>query len=155
MNKKNISSFSSFALVIVFFVIGFFLINQPVKNLSPENIKYVRLTGANIKVDLALTDAERQKGLGGRNELKTNEGMLFVLEHPGKYYFWMKGMNFPIDIVWITEDMKVIYIKKDAWPESYPETFGPDINAKYILEINAGFSDKNNLKEGDRVLFVY
>ena len=78
MNKKNISSFSSFALVIVFFVIGFFLINQPVKNLSPENIKYVRLTGANIKVDLALTDAERQKGLGGRNELKTNEGMLFV-----------------------------------------------------------------------------
>ena len=67
----------------------------------------------------------------------------------------MKGMNFPIDIVWITEDMKVIYIKKDAWPESYPETFGPDINAKYILEINAGFSDKNNLKEGDRVLFVY
>jgi len=58
-------------------------------------------------------------------------------------------MNFPIDMIWIGEDMKVIYIKKNAEPESYPETFGPDANAKYVLEILAGFSDQNNLQVGD------
>jgi uncharacterized membrane protein (UPF0127 family) len=52
----------------------------------------------------------------------------------------------------------VIYIKKDAAPESYPESFGPGQNgsdAKYVLEIASGFSDKNNLKIGDSVRFTY
>ncbi len=142
-------------MVIVFFLVGFFLINQPSKNFIPEDIKYVRIAGQSIKVDLALTAVEQQKGLGGRNGLKENEGMLFVFDQPGKYYFWMKGMNFPIDIIWIGEDMKVVYIKKNAQPEAFWETYGPDTNVKYVLEIIAGFSEKNNLKVGDNVLFTY
>ena len=79
--------------------------------------------------------------------------MLFIFEKPGKYYFWMKDMNFPIDMIWIGEDMRVIYIKKNAQPESFPKTYGPDIDSKYVLEVVAGFSEKNNLKEGDRAEF--
>ena len=70
----------------------------------------------------------------------------------------MKDMNFSIDMIWISENMKVVYIKKNARPESYPESYGPEGNdkpAKYILEINSGFSEKNNLKIGDSVLFTY
>ena len=120
-----------------------------------DNISYVQMGGQNVRVDLALTEAEHTKGLSGKNELVENEGMLFVFDKPGKYSFWMKDMNFPIDIVWISSDMKVVYIKKNADPKLYPETYGPDTDAKYVLEVMAGFSDKNNLKVGDSLKFIY
>ena len=120
-----------------------------------DNISYVQIGGQNVKVDLALTEAEHTKGLSGKNELVENEGMLFIFTESGKHSFWMKDMNFPIDIVWISSDMKVVYIKKNATPETYPEAFIPDVDAKYVLEISAGFSDKNNLKVGDSLKFIY
>ena len=121
-----------------------------------DNIKYVKIAGQNIKVELALTSAEQTQGLSGRPNLNENEGMLFVFTNPGKYPFWMKDMNFSIDIIWLSEDLKAVYIKKYARPESYPETYGPgenDGNAKYVLEVMSGFSDKNNLKVGDSAEF--
>ncbi|MFA5932014.1 MAG: DUF192 domain-containing protein [Candidatus Paceibacterota bacterium] len=118
-----------------------------------EDLKYVKIAGQNIKVDLALTSEIQEKGLSGRTELKENEGMLFVFPQPGQYAFWMKDMNFPLDIIWIGEDLKVVYIQKNALPESYPESFSPGKNAKYVLEVSTNFADKNNLKEGDSVEF--
>ena len=128
--------------------------NQPSNDFKLENIKYVKIAGQEVKVELAFTLEARTQGLSNRKELKKGEGMLFIFERLGNYPFWMKDMNFPIDIIWIGEDMKVVYIKKDARPESYPEAYGPqkeDKNAKYILEVVSGFSDKNNLKIGDEV----
>jgi uncharacterized membrane protein (UPF0127 family) len=81
--------------------------------------------------------------------------MLFVFDRPDTYSFWMKDMNFPIDIIWLSSDMKVVYTKKNARPELYPEIYIPKEKAKYVLEVVAGFSDKNNLQEGDSVLFTY
>jgi uncharacterized membrane protein (UPF0127 family) len=153
MNKKNLTSF-----IIVFIFIAlmsFVLINQPPKNFGPADIKYVKIAGQDIKVDLALTVAEQEQGLSGRSGLAENSGMLFVFSKPGQYLFWMKDMNFPIDIIWLGEDMRVIYIKKDARPELYPETYGPNQNAKYVLEIASGFSEQYGLKAGDSALFTY
>lgn len=147
MIKKNL-----FLLIIVLCA-GFFLINYfPAKK---ENIKYVKIAGQNIKVNLAATDKAREQGLSGRNDLKENEGMLFIFDHEGLYSFWMKDMNFPIDIIWINKDLKVVYIKKNALPESYPETYSPSENAKYVLEVVSDFSEKNDLKAGDSVIFTY
>jgi len=154
MNKK-------YFFLIIFLLIGVFFVSHFSKNSIPsvniENIKYVKIGGQDVKVDLALTETQQATGLSGRQGLATNEGMLFVFNKPDKYSFWMKDMNFPIDIIWITEDMKIIYIKKDALPSLYPETYGPttsDANAKYVLETIAGFSDKNNLKIGDNISFL-
>ena len=150
MNKKT-----AFVIVIIFIAfIGFWLINTNQK-FNVFDIKYVRIAGQEIKVDLAITPAEQEQGLSGRSALAEDEGMLFVFNQPGKYLFWMKDMNFAIDMIWITEDMSVVYIKKNALPELYPETYGPDTPALYVLEVPAGFSDKHNLKVGDRVLFTY
>jgi hypothetical protein len=151
---KNRKIIISFVLVIVFFI---FLLNITHKT-DLKNIQEVKIAGQSIKVDLAVTVSEQEQGLSGRVDLKDNEGMLFVFSKAGKYNFWMKDMNFPIDIIWIGEDMKVVYIKKDARPELYLETYGPNASAqpaKYVFEVVAGFSDKNNLKEGDSVTFSY
>lgn len=120
-----------------------------------DNIKYVKIGGQEIEVELALTTEKQSEGLSGRSELLENSGMLFVFDKPGKYNFWMKDMNFAINIIWISEDMKVVYIKKDATPLSYPEIFSPDVDAKYVLEVVSGFSEKNNLKVGDSVEFLF
>ena len=151
MKKKFFAIF----FLVIFSLVGFFLINQSSKNLTPENIKQIKIAGQNIKAILALNEEKQTKGLSGKEKLENDEGMLFVFDKAGKYNFWMKDMNFPIDIIWIGEDMKVVYIKKDADPKLYPETYGPELDAKYVLEVVSGFSEKNNLKVGDEVLFTY
>ena len=156
---RKLKIYASFVLVVIFFIFLFFI---PQKH-NLEDIKYVKIARQNIKVLLALTEEEQAQGLSGRQGLSSNEGMLFVFAEPGRYHFKLKDMNFPIDIIWLApsdiggdgEDLKVIYIKKNARPELYPATYGPDVNTKYVLEVISGFSEKYNLKEGDRVEFKY
>jgi uncharacterized protein len=127
---------------------------SPICLTSGECVHFVKIAGQNVKVELALTPKEQEKGLSGRENLADDAGMLFVFKNPGKYSFWMKDMNFPIDIIWLNENFKVIYIKKNAEPSSYPDSFGSGVDSKYVLEVNSGFSEKNNLKEGDLVKFL-
>ena len=159
---KKISLISSVCVVVSFFVLILILLHN--SSISPKHIKYVQIGDVKVKVELALTKEAQEQGLSGRSGLKDDTGMLFVFSYPDKYYFWMKDMHFPIDILWLVpteggvglgEDQRIIYIKKNAQPETYLETFGPDQNTKYVLEVNAGFSDMYNLKVGDKVLFTY
>lgn len=146
--NKNLKSFS---IVAVFLAVFLFIYNISL-NPSSQNIGYVKIAGQNIRVDLALTEAEQARGLSGREGLNSNEGMLFIFPKTSEdqiHKFWMKDMNFPIDMIWISRDMRVVYIKKDARPESYPDVFGGDQGAKYVLEVVSGFADENNLKVGD------
>lgn len=146
--------FNIFVLIFIVASVFFLLINNRADH-QLEKIKSIKIAGQEVEVDLALTASEHERGLSGRMELKENEGLLFVFDRPGRHSFWMKDMNFPIDIIWLAPDMKVIYIKKDARPELYPETYEPTSDAKYVLEVVSGFSEKNSLKEGDAIEFVY
>ncbi len=152
MNLKKISPWIVVMVFILVVISSFSFIKN--KNQSALETSYIKIAGQTIKVELSVTQEEQKQGLSGRKGLKDDEGILFVFRKPAVYYFWMKDMNFPIDIIWIGEDLRVIYIKKDARPDSYPETFRSDKNAKYVLEVISGFSEKNNLKEGDSVVFL-
>ena len=147
-----ILSFAAFFAATVWFS----LINRESIGIpTSADIKYVRIAEQDIKVELALSKEAQTRGLSGRDGLAEGEGMLFVYSRPGRYSFWMKDMKFPIDIIWIGEDMRVVYIKESAEPASYPDVFVSGADAKYILEVNAGFSEKNSLKVGDGALFTY
>ena len=144
----------AFIVLILFFIFLFFLIknvNSPVIN----DIRYIKIANQLIKVDLAITQGEQKKGLSIKKIIGENEGMLFVFPKLSINNFWMKDMVFPIDIIWINEDMKIIYIEKNVKIDTYPQIFGPKIYSKYVLEVNSGFSEKNNLKENDFVYFVF
>ncbi|MEK9185004.1 MAG: DUF192 domain-containing protein [Patescibacteria group bacterium] len=105
----------------------------------------------NNKVNLIIadTEAKREKGLGGFTVLSSDTGMLFVFPESGIYPFWMKDMQFPLDIIWLDEKCIITHIEKKVSPETYPESFVSDKNSLYVLETNAGFVEKNNLKTGD------
>lgn len=131
-----------------------FLVNLPIAAPKPEEIKYVRLGGQTVRVELAISAEAQALGLSGRAGLAEGEGLLFVFNQPGKHMFWMKDMNFPIDILWISESQAVMHIEKNVSPATYPQRFGPDAYSKYVLEVPAGFADKYGINTGNRVLFA-
>lgn len=150
---KNILQWTLIIILVLF--VGFNLANnKSFKKEQPiNNVKHIKVNGVSVNVELALTPESQIRGLSGRNELKEDDGMLFVFNNIGYHSFWMKDMKFPIDIIWIGDDLQIVYIKKDAQPKSYPDVYTPDKKAKYVLEVISGFSQKNNLKEGDKILF--
>lgn len=101
-----------------------------------------------VKVEIAESLEGKQKGLSGRNFMRENSGMLFVFSQPDFYSFWMKDMEFPIDIIWLDENLRIINIEKNITPDTFPKKFIPQRPAKYALEVNGGWSDKNKVKDG-------
>lgn len=109
--------------------------------------KTIQINGVTVFLDLALTAEQRSKGLSGRRNLEPDKGMLFYFDKPGIYSFWMKDMNFPIDIIWIGEDLRVADVTENASPESFPKQFLPKEAAKFVLEVNAGWAKEHGIKE--------
>ena len=132
-----------FVLIIIFFLFLFL-----VQNKLPDNFKYIKVGYTTLKVEIVSTPEAQERGLSGRRELKDNAGMLFVFNSPDKYYFWMKDMNFSIDMIYLDENLNVVYLKKNATPESYPEAFSPDKNALYVCYVC--FSVQTEQSSGSR-----
>ncbi len=154
-NKKSVKFWVGISTILLFFGVVFMLLSgDKVLTSGIGRTEKVRVGESVVSVDVAMTKEAKSQGLSGRKSLASDEGMLFVFEKPDKYHFWMKDMLFPIDIIWIGEDFKVTYIQKGATPESYPQIFGGEVDSMYVLEVEAGFSEKNNLKVGDSLEFL-
>lgn len=111
------------------------------------------IKGTYLLVDVADSDQEKITGLSNRPSLGRDEGMLFVYDPPFRPSFWMKDMLFPIDIIWIGEDKKVVAIEQAVTPETYPKSFQPPVPISYVLEVKAGFSKERGISTGDLVNF--
>lgn len=109
-----------------------------------------------LKVEVADTQAKRSKGLGGRTSLPKDQGMLFVFERADKYPFWMKGLTFPLDFVWIRGD-KVVDILSNVPPpapnqkDSDLPIYSAKVEIDKVLEINGGMARQLNIQVGDTV----
>ena len=131
---------------------------QKVYALNAENVSssYVKIKDLIIYVDLAKTLEQQAKGLSIKNTLNENEGMLFIFDTPKEYSFWMKDMKFPIDIIWISSDNKIVHIEKNLQPCTFfliCTSYSPHANSKYVLEVPSNYTTKNNITIGDRVNF--
>lgn len=114
-------------------------------------VPVMKIAGVPLRVEIANSDAERIKGLSDREIFDTADGLLFVFPNPGYYSIWMKDMHFPIDIIWIGPDLKIIEIHKGVSPDTYPRLYRPSRPAQYVLETNIHLSDTFSFKEGDVV----
>ena len=103
-------------------------------------------------VEVADTPKEIMTGLMGRESLDMDKGMLFVFDSEDEHGFWMKNMEIPLDIIWISSDREVVFISRETLPcgNSCP-SIKPGRKAKYVLEINAGLSDEIGLQVGDEM----
>ena len=143
MNKKCFKITASIIATIFIFAAGLFLIKK-----DNDSYKKMKLGDVILKTEIALSADEKQKGLSGRDYLTKNRAMLFVFLQSGSYSFWMKNMKFPIDIIWLDDELKIIGLEKNINPNTFPEKFFPPSLAKFVLEVNGGWSDENKIKEG-------
>ncbi|MEK7575671.1 MAG: DUF192 domain-containing protein [Patescibacteria group bacterium] len=104
--------------------------------------------------ELAMTDAQRTKGLMYIEHLDENKGMLFIFDEENIYPFWMKNTLIPLDMIWISKNNEVVFIEKNALPcqENICYNIEPNRPAIYMLEINAGMVDKMGISLGDLII---
>ena len=114
---------------------------------------FLTINGHRLNLEVMRTQEEQIWGLSGRESLNENAGMLFVYEEPVVPSFWMKDMNFSIDIIWIGSDRKIVDITENIAPETYPNTFRPKAPIQYVLEVNAGWALDRNVAVGDMIQF--
>ncbi len=150
----------SFALVLGLFVVTivgrvYFESHTHDQSSEQKPVSYrtaaVMIGTTSLTARVADTAVLRTRGLSGTERLLPNEAMLFIFEESGLYSFWMKEMKYPIDMIWLDDTKHIVYIKKNATPESFPEEFAPPTPARYVLEVVAGFSDEHKLGVGDTV----
>ncbi|MBI2583640.1 MAG: DUF192 domain-containing protein [Candidatus Aenigmarchaeota archaeon] len=142
------------AIFIVFLVIAvigvFYVFNEDMdENSQKETTVCIEYTC--FQVEVAESIFERAQGLMGRESLAEDRGMLFVFDAGGLYPFWMKNVQIPLDIIWIDDGGKIVYIERNATPCEECESINPGTDAKYVLEINGGLSEKKGFGVGDEV----
>jgi uncharacterized membrane protein (UPF0127 family) len=106
-----------------------------------------------VTVEVARTEAEKIRGLSGREGLAPAAGMLFVYDAPVRPVIWMQGMRFPLDILWI-RDGRVVDLVREAEPPApgeAPQVFAPREKAQYVLEVPAGFAERYGIARNDPV----
>jgi uncharacterized membrane protein (UPF0127 family) len=125
-------------------------LNETWQSIYPDTKK---MTLGNIVVDVSVADTwpERIQGLSNTPYLPEHVVKLFVFDSSGVHSFWMKEMNYSIDIIWLSEDNEVVHIVEGAAPESYPAMFSPEREAMYVIETADGFVKKNGVTIGSKV----
>jgi uncharacterized protein len=111
---------------------------------------HVNINGHIINIEVVDTESKKTEGLSNRNILCPECGMLFIFDKPGNYGFWMKDMNFPLDFVFINNN-RVIDLKQNISPETYPSTITASSAFDKVLEVNSGYVSKYNLKIGQSI----
>lgn len=107
---------------------------------------------AKLDIEIADSDYETQTGLMYRSSMEENQGMLFVFPTTAMHSFYMKNTEFSLDILFIDENQKIATIEANAKP--YDETgISSQVPVKYVLEIDAGLTNKWGLKVGDNIEF--
>lgn len=104
-------------------------------------------------IERAETQETRTRGLSGRVSLPEHHGLLFDFFVEGDYGFWMKDMNFSIDMLWINSEREVVHIEHDVAPDTYPTLFHSSEPARFVLEINAQLTEKYDIDVGDKADF--
>jgi hypothetical protein len=111
-------------------------------------------SGSEIKLDIEVADdeEERMQGLMYRYSMAENQGMLFIFPNEEPRSFWMKNTYIPLDIIYLDSKKEIVSIQKYTQPKS-TYSLPSEKAAMYVLEVVAGYTDKYNVKPGDRVEF--
>lgn len=156
--------FQAVFLIIIIFG-GLAIYTSQITNLpfitAPKTTKVEALIINNSKINIEVADTQekRSKGLGGRDSLASSSGMLFIFQKEDKYPFWMKGLNFPLDFIWIKQDT-VLDLLSDVPPPVPNQTdqslpiYSSKVPINKVLEVPAGTIVNLNIKVGDKIKLI-
>lgn len=163
MNSKQkiamvVMAIAALAVVIVLVIPGPSVPKSKPKSMEPTFMKEGELSFVNtdgdlikqIDIEIAGTEAERNQGLMYRKSMQENQGMLFIMDDFRPQSFWMHNTHISLDIIYVDIDSNIVSVQK--YTEPYSDASLPSNKpAKYVVEVIAGFYDKYQLKEGDKI----
>ena len=139
-------------LIILTSLLAYFLI---FKNQTPTNTIKIDIKNQTYQFEIAKTLAQKSLGLGNRDSLCQNCGMIFVYQNEGTLPFWMKNTRIPLDIIWLDKNGLVVDIKTAKPQPNTPDLkltiYQNPVPAQYVLEINAKEAQKLKLGIGDTI----
>jgi len=105
-----------------------------------------------------IKDEDRAMGLMFRPSLPLDHGMLFLFERPDFHGIWMKNCKFPIDILWLDAEHKIVHLAEKVPPctakvDANCEVYYPIARASYVVELNAGQARREKALVGSTVTF--
>lgn len=106
----------------------------------------------NLTVEIADTEETRARGLMQRTTLAEDHGMLFVFGEDSYIQMWMKDTPISLDMLFIDSHGKIVYIAEKTVPQS-TDIISAKREARAVLEVAAGVSEKLGVKVGDRVVY--
>lgn len=170
--KRNSLGNKKFLLILLIpiLIIIYFIFSKPVEKTDKENKmtafdsfdfkkegELTFLTSdekfiTRIDIEIADDDDSRTTGLMFRNKLELNQGMLFVFDFEREQSFWMKNTVLSLDMIFVNKENKIVKIHTNTTPfsEKSYSSFEPAI---YVIEVNAGFTNKYSIQEGDKIVW--
>ena len=103
-----------------------------------------------LVIEIAEGDSARARGLMQRTSLPARGGMLFLDDEEKIQTFWMRNTPLPLDLIFVDADSQIVNIAKRARPFT-EQTISSSDSALYVLEVNAGFSDRYGIDESMRI----
>lgn len=110
---------------------------------NPESVEPITTVRAAVADD----DASRSEGLMNVNNLPEDAGMLFIFDGDAPRSFWMANTPISLDIIYANSDMEIVRIHRNTPPYSH-ENIRSEAPAKYVVEVNAGFTLEHDITEG-------
>ena len=114
----------------------------------------IKLDHTLVDVQIADTDAKRNRGLMFEEQIPHDQGMMFIYEESGNYSFWMHNVKFALDIIWFDDKGNVVHIKQNIPPcTTEPErctVYDPGAEALYVFEATAGFVEKFGITDSSK-----
>ena len=127
----------------------------PARAAEQATIEIVSGSGVHaFAVELATTDAERERGLMFRKELPEGQGMLFDFQRDQPVAFWMHNTYIPLDMMFIRSDGRIVRIEENAKPES-DDLIPSGAPVRAVLEVIGGTARQLGIKPGDRVVGAF
>ncbi len=153
MKPTNFNFWVFLAIVVIIIAFAFAKFLKFNERHPKEDV--VKINGHEISVEIADTVYKRAIGLSGHEPLNDTQGMLFVFPFSQKHAFWMRGMLFDLDILWIQDrtvvhkEENIPHLKNDGTANLTP--YKPDTPANYVLELSAGTAQKLGIEVGSEV----
>jgi len=114
-------------------------------------------SGHTFSLEVAADPASRARGYMGRARVGPRDGMLFIFEADDVHSFWMKDCKIALDIVWLDQSGRVVWVAADQKPcpaAGECPSIAPPAPARYVIEFAAGTSAAESLRRGDAVVVL-
>ncbi len=173
INSKNLLTQITVVIVLIAFA-GYFILSNIFKSSSTNKnledamknkttftftkegeLEFTKADGKMISIidiEIADNDQQRMTGLMYRTSMRENQGMLFIFPYETEQSFWMKNTVLALDMIFVNANNEIVKIHHNTTPFS-EESYASGKPAQYVIEVNAGYSNKMGIKEGDKIIF--